>query len=181
MPCLWLITDFAEYAMMTPHKLFDEEWEDTLEHFGMPRCDMWPEKGIRPVWWPVELAGNWPYDRSVREQYEVLMALDPLALKADSLSLDPAPKPTIWRRLGPKGDVQIPGRPPHHMTQMSEWDMALDAGMRKTRRPDNLQEEDEDGNEDREIGKAGDTQDSGKGKRKGKRPARERALKRTAH
>ncbi|KAB5588354.1 hypothetical protein CTheo_8207 [Ceratobasidium theobromae] len=180
MPCLWLVTDFAEYAMMTPHKLFDEEWESTLEHFGMPRCDMWPTKGVRPDWWPVELASDWPYDRSIREQYAALMTVDPLVQRANNLSLEPTPTRTPWRRLGPKGDVQIAGRPRHHLSQMSEWFIVPDTGMRKTRRQANLDEDDKDGSEGGDGEKANDKQGSDKGKRKGRRPARERALKRIA-
>jgi hypothetical protein len=165
MPCVWVVTDIAEYAMITSHVLFDENWELTLEHFGAPRCDMWPQKGIRPDWWPVQFAQAWPYDRSIRERYAALMTEDPLAVLTQHLSLQSSSSRTTWVRLGPKGDVQLPGRPLHHLSQMPEWVLAPDAGLRST-----LQ--DADPNEDGNPG-AGS-----KGKRKGTRPERERALKR---
>jgi hypothetical protein len=166
MPCLWMRTNFAEYAMITAHVSFDEEWELTLEHFNAPRCDMWPQHGVRPNWWSVQWANAWPYDRSIREQYSALLSEDPLAIMTQNLSLQSSAQRKTWLRLGPKGEVHLPGRPLNHLSQMSEWVLAPDAGLRKI---SHRFIDTEDGNE------AGSR---GQGKRKGIRPARERAAKR---
>ncbi|KAG8736720.1 hypothetical protein FRC10_009029 [Ceratobasidium sp. 414] len=131
-PCLWLTTGFAEYAMTTSHEMYDEDWELTLEHSGTPRCDEWPRRGVRPDWWPVRWASAWPHDSSIRERYAALVDADPLAMLAQNLSLQSRSSPTAWLRLGPKGDTQLPGRPPNHLSQMCEWPLAPDAGLRKT-------------------------------------------------
>jgi hypothetical protein len=66
---------------------------------------------------------------------------DPLAQLTQKLSLSSGPSRTTWPRLGPKGDLQLPGRPANHLSQLSEWVLAPDAGLKKTPLGD---EEDED-------------------------------------
>lgn len=127
-------TGFAEYAMTTSHATYNEHWERTLENFGAPRRDIWPRKGLRPDWWPTQWAGARPYNRSVPEHYAALMREDLLAQLTQHLSLGSDSSCTAWLRLGPKGDVQLPGRPANDLGQLSEWVLAPDAGMRKTRR-----------------------------------------------
>jgi hypothetical protein len=119
--------------MVTSHVTYDEDWERTLEHFGAPRCDQWPHSGLHPGWWPAQWASAWPHERSIPEHYAALMKEDPLAQLAQNLSLRSGPTRTTWLRLGPKGDAQLPGRPANHLSQLSEWVIAPDAGLQKTR------------------------------------------------
>ncbi|KAG9125776.1 hypothetical protein FRC07_006278 [Ceratobasidium sp. 392] len=130
-PCLWLTTAVGEYAMATSHVSFDQQWEEMLELYHVPRCDMYPERGVRPSWWPEVWANSWPFDKSIVDQYTAMLADDPLALLANNLRLEPDRAPTAWRRLGPKGDIAVEGQPPHHLSQLTEWEMVPDAGMRK--------------------------------------------------
>jgi hypothetical protein len=151
--------------MITSHIDFDENWELTLEYFQVPQCDMWPQKGTRPEWWPVKWAGAWPYDRSTQEQYAALVAKDPLTVLTQNLTLQATSRMT-WLCLGPKGDVHLLGRPSNHLSQMAEWVLAPDTGMRKATQ---VLVPLEDANHMKSDGKA---------KRKGMRPAQEQASKR---
>ncbi|KAG8724029.1 hypothetical protein FRC12_005547 [Ceratobasidium sp. 428] len=193
--CIWIVTEFAEYAVMTAHVEYDEPLEIIRTWFNAPRVDVWPRRGIRPEWWPVDFANAWPYDRAVREHYADIMAKDPLALATQNLSIDASGSRTGWLRLGPKGDSQLPGRPAHHLSHLTEWVLAPDAGLRKTA-PDlpsgeegkgaGPSEREAEEGEQREQGTAGgDRKAQGAGggrgtKRKGLRPDRERANKRRA-
>ncbi|KAG9113360.1 hypothetical protein FRC07_007802 [Ceratobasidium sp. 392] len=130
--CVWVTTPYAEYAVITAHPMFEDKWEETLRLLNAPRCDEWPRSGLCPPWWSVN-AHPWPYERTVEERYGAAIADGSLAQMAQTLSLQPDPPRPVWRRLGPKGDPQMPDRPPHHLSQMTEWLMPTNAGMRKTR------------------------------------------------
>jgi hypothetical protein len=78
---------------------------------------------------------------------------------ASKLSVQPSSSTIPWRRLGPHGDIRLPGQPLHHLSQLSEWIIVRDTGLRKTRVEGDLSNED-----------AGDAQS---GRRNGKRPMRE--------
>ncbi|KAG8739117.1 hypothetical protein FRC10_006115 [Ceratobasidium sp. 414] len=130
-PCVWLSTPFAHYALTTPYAKYDDSWELTLELLGAPRCDEWPRKGFRPDWWSDRWAQAWPYERPIEEQYPTLVVGE-LANQTDNLSIHPSSSSRPWRRLGPKGDTMLPGRPIHNLGQISEWVIDRDTGLRKT-------------------------------------------------
>ncbi|QRV80735.1 hypothetical protein RhiJN_08788 [Ceratobasidium sp. AG-Ba] len=158
---IWVVTEVAEYVVVNSHHDYDDEWETVLHYFSAPRFDAWPRGGEQPAWWPVQMSSKWPYEHSVQERYSKMMANDPLALAAQNLSISQDPAPVKWRRLGPRGDVPDPSRPATHLSQLSPWILAPDAGMRKTRASTRSEED---------MGKAGPS-------RKKFRPARERSTR----
>ncbi|KAG8722662.1 hypothetical protein FRC08_014407 [Ceratobasidium sp. 394] len=162
-PCVWVATSFAEYAVITPNAKYDDSWELTLTHLGAPRCDTWPMRGFRPDWWPDRWAEAWPYARPIEEQYPALLEVGELADQTDSLSIQPSTSSRPWRRLGPKGDARLPGQPMHHLSQMSEWVIDRDAGLRKVRNA---------------AGSEEDAMDARAGNGAGKRARQERAPRR---
>jgi hypothetical protein len=144
-PCIWLVSPIGEYALLTASPRYEDHWEATLNFFNCPRCDEWPRKGVRPGWWVDEWADAWPYERGIKEQYDEIVAQDPLALLAGTLSLQPDSSRPAWSRLGSKGDAQRPGRalPLDNLSQIADWVLAPDAGLRKTRREARNEDESE--------------------------------------
>ncbi|KAG8697393.1 hypothetical protein FRC08_006559 [Ceratobasidium sp. 394] len=134
--CVWMTTPFAEYALTTVDRKFEDLWESSLGALNAPRCDRWPSGGVRPPWWTAEHARAWPYKQPVGMRYQEMVKDGSLAQMAGSLSLQSnSPRPA-WGRLGPKGDTQFPDRPLHNLGQMTEWNLSPDAGLRKTQDPD---------------------------------------------
>ncbi|KAG9090586.1 hypothetical protein FRC06_000976 [Ceratobasidium sp. 370] len=132
-PCVWITTSIAEYALTIPHPTHDDDWEATLQIFGAPRCDEWPKYGTRPNWWPIENDRDWPYERPFHEQHRALIDEDELERLASKLSVQPTSSSGPWWRLGPKGDTRPAGQPLHNLSQISEWQIVPDSGLKATR------------------------------------------------
>ncbi|KAG8795544.1 hypothetical protein FRC12_012983 [Ceratobasidium sp. 428] len=131
--CVWLTTPVAEYAMTTAHATYVNDWEDVLEFFNLPRCDVWPRTGLRPHWWPRQSAGCWPGEVDEDLKENKLSRETELRLLTEGLASQPLAQGTPWKRLGPKGDQRFPGQPLHNLGQLLEWDLAYNSGWKITR------------------------------------------------
>ncbi|KAG8706672.1 hypothetical protein FRC09_002286 [Ceratobasidium sp. 395] len=132
-PCVWLTTPVAEYAVTTAHATYVNDWEDVLEFFNLPRCDVWPRTGSAPYWWPGQSAACWPGEVDERLKENKLSRETELRLLAESLASQPLAQGTTWKRLGPKGDRRFPGQPLHNLGQLLDWDLAYNSGFKITR------------------------------------------------
>ncbi|QRV74574.1 hypothetical protein RhiJN_02589 [Ceratobasidium sp. AG-Ba] len=129
-----VITPIAEYALMVPWLPYYDDWASTLRYVECPACDEWPKHGTRPKWWPDQYASDWPYARTVQEQYKDILAHDHLSLLTSNLHLEPnsnLPRAS-WGRMGPKGVLQAPGEPLANTSHSDEWVLARDAGLQVT-------------------------------------------------
>ncbi|KAG8720300.1 hypothetical protein FRC09_009793 [Ceratobasidium sp. 395] len=132
-PCVWLTTHLAEYAVTTAHATFVNDWEDVLEFFNLPRCDVLPRTGPPPYWWSGQSAGCWPGEVHKDLKDNKLSRETEVRLLAEGFASQPLAQGTPWKRLGPKGDRRFPGQPLHNLGQLLDWDLAYNAGLKITR------------------------------------------------
>ncbi|CCO34318.1 hypothetical protein BN14_08415 [Rhizoctonia solani AG-1 IB] len=132
--CVWVVTALAEYAMAVTHAEFQHEWDLVLSHFGADHIDMWPREGVRPDWWPAESAGQWPYQREEAESERVVPAEEELRRLTELLSTQDIATHSWGRRYGPRAVARSSNQRQHNLIQVSQWELAVDGGLKATHR-----------------------------------------------
>ncbi|KDN38054.1 hypothetical protein RSAG8_09739, partial [Rhizoctonia solani AG-8 WAC10335] len=129
-PCIWLTTPVAEYAVVAPHPEYYDQFVDVFKGFQVTPVDMWPTNGFRPDWWPAQSSGAWPYQQVTVEKSRVVSDEEELRQLAALLSAQEISARQSWRRFGPDGDQRYPGQPRHNLCQLLEWELAFDGGLK---------------------------------------------------
>ncbi|KDN33878.1 hypothetical protein RSAG8_13032, partial [Rhizoctonia solani AG-8 WAC10335] len=131
-PCIWLTTPIATYAMTAPHPEYTNDWHSVLELFNVAPINAWPKQGYRPLWWPWQSSGEWPYQRDPKECYSIVSPQDEIRQLAELLSAEQISSRATWHRLGAHVDHSLPGQPMHNLSQLLDWELAFDGGLKIT-------------------------------------------------
>ncbi|KAF8597012.1 hypothetical protein BDV93DRAFT_569928 [Ceratobasidium sp. AG-I] len=90
-PCVWLATKLGDYALVLPHTIYIDQWEQSLslmQPTGLTaKLGMWPTGGTRPFWWEDRWKEDWPFDKATRSKRRAskdLEEVSPYGVETDS-------------------------------------------------------------------------------------------------
>ncbi|KAF8750291.1 hypothetical protein RHS01_09345 [Rhizoctonia solani] len=94
---------------------------------------MWPRAGLRPDWWPLQSAGEWPFEKSEEDYARVVSADEELLqliklLTTQDVSCTPN-NSAVFSNMN-----KTPHERSTNLAQLAEWEIALDGGQRPTRK-----------------------------------------------
>ncbi|QRW21896.1 hypothetical protein RhiXN_09483 [Rhizoctonia solani] len=115
----------VESEFRRPDRSFPDSEEELLEmersvghvYKDMDPIEMWPRAGLRPDWWPLQSAGEWPFEKSEEDYARVVSADEELLQLIKLLTTRDTPHERST-----------------NLAQLAEWEIALDGGQRPTRK-----------------------------------------------
>ncbi|EUC54146.1 hypothetical protein RSOL_031460, partial [Rhizoctonia solani AG-3 Rhs1AP] len=129
-----LSSEVADYVLLNPWSTYEGCWKSTLSSLGVPGCDVWPQEGVRPPWWPSSWAHVWPFEQPPKTAKR--RASDTVEIEALTQELSVAPA-----SVGPSDNGLQAGQVvATHLDHLEPWDLRPDSGVQSAVKPcgDNL-------------------------------------------
>ncbi|KAG8724744.1 hypothetical protein FRC09_014809 [Ceratobasidium sp. 395] len=132
-PCVWLVTEQGEYAMLLPSEDFEHLWDDILTRISpngvSAKFQMLTPVGPKPFWWDEWWEEAWPGKEATGSKRKFSTSPE----ERETAEGPPtASKSSAWQFHGPKGDRYNRGGMRNNTHFLAQWVLPQDGGMSAT-------------------------------------------------